>query len=326
MRHSILPIILLLGACSGAPENPPSDRGAETVRLLLWRPEADAAYVLHLAGQRLGFFAQEGLDVRIVSAGHETAQGQRPEPFDAVLMGRARLYRETATTPGLYQVFNFNVQTVETGNDAVVSRAESPASWTELPASPRVAILGGGPGCSPLMRQLVAKHGKGAPALQDFRDRGDEFLAGAWDLAYVREPFLSAYLARGAIRIVEDGPLFAKHVFSPWPMTVTALSSRFAAEFPERAAKLVRAYDRTIDWVRRHPDEAAAILNTYAARHFGVSDLAVRPLRLLRSDELQPELVQRQSAWYFDQGLTSGPIDARRLFYQRPVEATAAVH
>ncbi|MBI4568219.1 MAG: hypothetical protein HY719_07465 [Planctomycetes bacterium] len=62
---------------------------------------------------------------------------------------------------------------------------------------------------------------------------------------------------------------------------------------------------------------AGAAFDRYVQEQLAVPNLTLRRTDLLRGDEGPVELIQRQSDWYFDHGLTTRKISAARLFFHR---------
>lgn len=297
----------------------------EEIKLTLFRPEGDSAYLLHLVAQENGYFTEQGCKLTARHAKHHKdyegmKDGKLPES-DLYLMGRSAVYITEAANPGLIKAFNFNVQTEKSGNDAIlVKDSLGITDLKQLPKGQTVGILGAGPAGLPFMKMMLDKS-KLNPAdftITNLNNNIKAISETGISIAYVREPFLSLLLAQGGWKILVDGPLFARNVFSPWPMTMTVFSSKFLKEKPALAQKVVSAYEKAISFVRQNPKEAESIMTKYMEKTYGAKDLKIRTVDYLSQGEITKEAVQKQMDWYYEQKIISHQIKAEDILCPPP--------
>lgn len=324
----ILFLVPFLFACPEAAAK--NGGGLEEVRLSVYTPEGDSAYLPHLVAAARSYFKDNGIDLRV-----SIEEGNRPlVESDLYLMGRTQVYQIEASSPGLIQAFNINTQDKSNWNDAILVRNRLDISSLGQLESEMVAMLGGGPARAVLVRKLLEQSGLNPAnfplrtidhrriSLATTTAAQDEFLEvklAAANIGYFREPFVQLVLGTGDWRVLRAGPLFAETFFSPWPMSMTVASSEFLEKRPETARKAIAAYDEAISFIRKRPGKARKILSAFLKKKYG-KKLKPGICNYLRSREVSADLLQKQSDWYFENGMTVRKIEAGKLLYIAPAD------
>lgn len=290
----------------------------ENIKITLYVLDGDSSNSLHLVAQEKGYFNEAGCNLILRRLDNISRYDSVVEFFesDLYLMGRATVYAIEAAHPGLLKAFNFNLQDETRWNDAILVRKSlNITSLGQLEKNQSIGLLGGGPARVPLMKIMLKKNGLNP---EDFKliSVNDNTLSGI-NIVYAREPFVSLLLAKGDWKLLIDEPLFAKYIFSPWPMSMSLFSTKFLKEKPALAQKVISVYDKTILFIREHPDEAQSILSKYVEKEYGVKGLRIRLINYLKSDEINKDLIQKQSDWYYENGMSSRKINAEDLIYTR---------
>ncbi len=298
----------------------------QDVVLVLNRIDGDSAAMLHVIAKEKGYFDAEKINLVVRNEFDKIdTKVSTLEQGDVFFMGRARVYRVEVDYPGLIKIFNVNTQDDTKWNDAILVKKDfNLTSLAQLDTKEKFGLLGGGPATMPLARLLLKKNNLNAEAFKlidlpidiPYYTRGlpPGFLDGI-KILYAREPFLSLFLAKGEWNVFMDGPLFSGNIFSPWPMTMTLFSTRFLSEKPALAKKVISVYDKVMLFIRENPQEAAAIFSKYLEKEYGLKELNIRLVNYLKHDQIGKDLIQRQSDWYFENGLIKSKIDAGDLFF-----------
>jgi|GEM_PF-5012562 len=290
------------------------------------KSEADSAGILFAVAREKGFFSAEGINL-VEGDAHDLDYGgnrAEAEVADIIFMGRARVYLEESTRPGMMKIFNINTQDETNWDDVILIRKDfNLSSLSKLEAKEPFGLLGGGPARGPLVRLLLEKNNLKAQnftlvnlpdKIQDYTGKVSLNSLTGINILYAREPFLSLLLAQGNWKIFIDEPLFAKNIFSPWPMTMTLFGVKFLKEKPALAKKVLQVFDKAMLFIKEHPEEANELCSKYLEKRYGV-ELKLRHVNHLRYDQVSKELIQRQSDWYFDNKLIPSKIKAADLFF-----------
>ncbi len=300
----------------------------EDVKLTLFMPDGDSAYLLHIIAQEKGYFTEAGINLMFQQGTGEDRE--LPPESDLYLMGRSRVYEIEAAHPGLIKAFNFNTQDESRWNDAIlVKKNLDITSLSQLEKGSSIGLIGGGPARFPLIKIMLKKNNLNPEdfkliSLDDaskikltddviYRTALINDFVSKVNIVYAREPFVSLLLARKDWKIMIDEPLFARNIFSPWPMSMTLFSTKFLKEKPALAQKVISVYDKAISFIRENPQQAQSILSKYIEKKYGINGLKMRLVNYLKSGEIAKEVIQRQSDWYAKNGLTKGKIHAENL-------------
>ncbi len=279
------------------------------LRVFFANDEASTGALPFLVALHMGFFEKAGFSPKYV---------QSAEDADISIIGRSNLYQNESKVPGQLKVISFTVQEKNFSNDALVVPIDSSVGTIrELPGSiTEIRHIGGGPACKPLIEKILSDDGyKGdigainiipSDALPDKND---------WQVAYMREPFLTNALADSKVKVLLEGPLFADRYFSPWLMAVTVLKQDFIVLNPEQAIHIAKALDEATAFINTHPQEAQAILSSYGEGKFGFPVFRERISQYRTTKTMPLEYIVRQIQWYFDNGIIARKPDAASLYF-----------
>ena len=290
--------------------------------------EFDSASIIYAVAQERGFLAEAGVRITPAKGAPSITPGDASRPArvnsDLVFLGRHRLYRLALEHPGALKVFNINTQDGKKWNEAILARRDLKIdSLEKVPRGAKFALVGNR-GASETLVDAVLK-GAQIPrdrfiftnpsdlALRSYEGAKAVPLAGI-DLLYAREPYLSVILASGEWAPLMDAPWYAQKVLDPWLLTMSAFDSQFLSSRPGVAKRLFTALERARVFVNEHPEESSAIFSAYLKEKTGVT-VKVRDVNYLRYDQVSPEILQKQSDWYFNNGLLGSKIDTRELLF-----------
>ena len=216
-----------------------------------------------------GFFAKEGVDVKVggvFHAGPELMTAFKSNSIDMGYVGEAP--STIAFARGLKNVHL--VAQVNTGGSAVVVARDSPIKSLADMKGRRIAVPGNGTVQDFLVRRSFKKAGLGptdvtfvtispsemAPAVA--RGQIDAFIA--W------QPFPARAVVGGQGRILADSSdMWEGHPCCCLVATDEAIASG-------EAAKVVRAHEKAVQFIKDHPDEAIAV----AVKNTGMDEKTVR--------------------------------------------------
>lgn len=138
-------------------------------------------------------------------------------------------------------------------------------------------------------------------------------LSGRIDAASVMEPQYSQIIADGAAERLVDG-LFAK-VMPDVPLSGHWLSARFAdATDKQRLVAFVGAYDRAVDFIRQHPEDAKRAYKNYIPLR---EDLlpTLQLNQWAKSSEIDSAVIQRFADLLSENEAIQAPIKATDYLY-----------
>lgn len=247
----VLLLCLLTPACQDAD-------GLRTVEL--HEVTRSVFYAPQYVAISMGFFEDEGLDVRI------TTSGGSDKAMTALLSGQADICLAGPET-GVY-VYNEGKadhplivgQLTKRDGSFLVGRTDEPDfSWESLRGK---TIIGGRAGGMPLMtlEYVLKAHGLEPGVDVDVIDSiqfnlmGGAFEGGTGDYVTLFEPTASEFASSGRGYIVANVGLESGEV----PYTTIMMSSKTIAEEPEFALSFVRAIYRAQQWVKTASDEEVA--------------------------------------------------------------------
>ena len=235
---------------------------------------------LHIAASR-GYFEREGIDVELVPAGDtDLIEALAEEELDLATLGASALLE--ADDGGL-DLRGAYVLGLSGAADALVAREE--VRDTRRLVGRRVAVLPGSSGELVLRRALQRKGRRLAnvePVALGGADAVRALRAGEVDAAALHGPALAALLrtdvaSRASAAATDPAAGIATEtdpeaVATPLRVLATGEAPRglvsdllvgtdeALAASKERAKEVVRALDRAVGWMRRHPDDSVALL------------------------------------------------------------------
>ncbi len=188
----------------------------------------------------------------------------------------------------------------------VVPAASKIASPAELKGK-RVAVVKGSYAHHLLALVLEGAHlGFGDVELVNLThaDIGTALAKGDIDAGAVWEPLLTKLELDGTIRVLQDGTGIKKGAL------VIIARDAFASRNPELVQAFLRTYRRGLDFIREHPEEAAALIS----REVNLPPERLR--RVLEKADFDPALhpddleeLKRSEAFMRGAGITKAPVD-----------------
>ncbi|HEY8101994.1 MAG TPA: ABC transporter substrate-binding protein [Burkholderiaceae bacterium] len=220
-----------------------------------------------------GYFKEAGLDVEGVKF------AAPPQIVEAMIAGRiqgsangtasAALAVGDIASPGFAHIFASNPSNHHYVLDEFLVAANSPFKTIADLKGKKVAS---GPGIQnvTLAKAVLEKNGIENPQVIELPvgQHVAALAAGQIDAVYTLEPTGTIGRMSKMTRVLETG-VIAKYVLgkadAPWFGGSASLTTVFINQSPEAAKKLIAAYGKGIDFVRKHPDEARQYLNGYTS-------------------------------------------------------------
>ena len=224
-------------------------------------------------GLERGIFKEAGLQVE----GAKFASAQ--QVAEAMIAGRiqgsangtasAALALAEITSPGLLKIICSNPSNRKLVLDQFLVPKDSPVKAISELGGKKIAC---GPGIQniTLAKVILEKNGIANPQVTELPvgQHVPALAAGQIDAVYTLEPTGTAGRLKGVTRVLENG-VIAKYVLgdpdAPWFGGSASLTQSFLKEKPELAKKYVAAYAKTVDWVRKNPDESRTHLDGFTA-------------------------------------------------------------
>ena len=269
-----------------------------------------------------GFFRNHGLEVEPVR--FETADAAA----DALLRGDIDtdfalpmlvfLTREQAAS-GTFVAYGFQLDTPEHSHEALIVVNESNVKQLSDLNGKSIGVFPGVAAKTYLTEALVGAGLKReeiqARPLQ-VQLHLQSLQAKQIDALLAYEPAVTQATTQGFARILESG-VFPRHLQNPFPVTVFAMTRRYAAGHPQQADAIVAALGDAIDYISSSPQDA----NTTVIKYTNLQDAAMarklgQPLNVLARN-VDAVALQRFIDWHHSVGLTQGSTEARTLLYSQ---------
>lgn len=141
----------------------------------------------------------------------------------------------------------------------------------------------------------------------------DALVAGQFDAFLMLEPYASkAMLLHGAKSLVASPRV--KYILDPFPAGANAVSTRFLADHPDLAAKVVAALDQAIEAI--HKDEAAAKAILLKYDQTLTPELAAKSgiYRWWKKSETNVEAVQKYADLLYEGKALKKPVKVEEMF------------
>ncbi|HOW27100.1 MAG TPA: hypothetical protein PK876_01170 [Elusimicrobiota bacterium] len=274
-----------------------------------------------LVAVHMGFFRETGIHAKLVS------NPGMPSDSPFQIIGCETLCQREAQTPGRYKVLLFSMNSDGIRDDALVVPPNSAALRVRDLESVRNAVcVGWGPVGAPILRQMLKSNDYMGSTDNISITNQKELPSSGWDIAYLREPYLSLYLSRGRVkelRLDAFPPSRAKcrHVRS-----VIVLDTQTLALTARVVSQVYEAFNKAVQYIRENPVAAQAVLSAYVQASIHDEDLISRRLgiKYFVSHELPYDVLHKQVEWYFSNGLLLKSPDTLNLFYK--LNATAKLN
>ncbi len=242
----------------------------EKIRIGFW-PVASGLPLF--VGLERGIFKQAGLDVE----GVKFASAQ--QVAEAMVAGRihgsangtasAALALAELNSPNLFKIICANPSNHKLVLDEFVVAKDSTVKKISELAGKRVAS---GPGIQnvTLAKIVLEKNGIVNPQVTELPigQHVAALAAGQIDAVYTLEPTGTAGRLKGLTRVLETG-VISSYVLgnadAPWFGGSASVTTALLKDSPELAKRYIAAYVKSVDWVRKNPDESRIHLTGFTA-------------------------------------------------------------
>lgn len=281
-----LAIVIILAFLLSACGNSPTGSGGRVHLKIMVGGLSKQIYLPNMLTQRLGYFAQQGLDVTLI----DEASGQSSE--DATLAGQVDAgsgsYNHTIELQAAGKQMECVVQLdIAPGEAEIVSAKEADQIKTVADLKGKnLGVTELGSGTQTLTTALLHQQGI-TPDQVHFLPvgAGDTFIAamqqGRIDAGMTTEPTISRLLSSGLGKVLTDLRTLestSAALGGPYPFICVFMSNAYVNSHKDVVQKLVNAYVQTLKWIHTHTaDEIAAQMP--ADYYAGNKDLYVTALK-----------------------------------------------
>jgi NitT/TauT family transport system substrate-binding protein len=224
-------------------------------------------------GLERGIFKDAGLNVE----GVKFASAQ--QVAEAMISGRihgsangtasAVLGLAEITSPNLFKIICSNPSNHKLVLDEFVVPKDSPIKSIAELAGKKIAS---GPGIQnvTLAKIILEKNGITNPVVTELPvgQHVPALAAGQIDAVYTLEPTGTAGRLKGLARVLETG-VISKYVLgaadAPWFGGSASVTTSFLKDSPDLAKRYIAAYAKSVEWVRKQPDESRKHLDGFTA-------------------------------------------------------------
>lgn len=138
--------------------------------------------------------------------------------------------------------------------------------------------------------------------------------SGNVDAVWTQQPFVTIATETLGAQILLKNPR-AKYVSDPfWTGPAAIVTSEYYERNPETVRKLLRAYDRAIDFIRSNTDEAKIIETKYTSLPPDIATKSGFYFIAKPSEQVDLVKVQELADFYYLQGILSRKIDVRNMY------------
>ncbi len=257
--------VLILSACGGSSTGTGGTGGKIPLKIMVGGLSKQI-YLPNMLTQRLGYFAQEGLDVTLI----DEASGQSSE--NEVLAGQVDAgsgsYNHTIELQAAgKQMEAVVLLNVAPGEAEIVSAKEAGQihSVSDLKGK-NLGVTELGSGTQTLTTALLHKVGIAANQVHFIPvGAGDTFIAamqqGRIDAGMTTEPTISRLLSTGVGKVLVDlrSPQSTQAALGgPYPFICLFMNNSYVNSHKDVVQKLVNAYVKTLKWMHTHSAEQIA--------------------------------------------------------------------
>jgi NitT/TauT family transport system substrate-binding protein len=259
--------VLILSACGSSSTSTGSGNSSENIPLKIMVGGLNKQiYLPNMLTQRLGYFAQEGLDVTLI----DEASGQSAE--DEVLAGQVDAgsgsYNHTIELQAAGKQMESVVQlTIAPGEAEMVSAKEAGQirSAKDL-IGKNLGVTELGSGTQTLTTILLHNVGIRPDQVHFIPvGAGDTFIAamqqGKIDAGMTTEPTISRLVSSGVGKVLADlrtPQLTQAALGGPYPFICLFMKNDYVNSHKDVVQKLVNAYVKTLKWIQTHTAEQIA--------------------------------------------------------------------
>jgi NitT/TauT family transport system substrate-binding protein len=147
--------------------------------------------------------------------------------------------------------------------------------------------------------------------------------AGRVDAVYAMDPAATTLVESGLCSVLVPNPM--QFIFeAPVPISGTALSSKFLAEHPQDAQKIIKALDRAIIYMREpgHEDEVAGFIAKYTPISKEMA-LKLNPSEYWTQSEMDHSRVQALADRFLELGIIEKKVNVSNILFVSSTPGTA---
>jgi NitT/TauT family transport system substrate-binding protein len=134
------------------------------------------------------------------------------------------------------------------------------------------------------------------------------------DVLLAYEPTLTIALEKGVAKVILKSS-FAKLLRDPFPVTAFPFTKKYVDENPKIARKIVNAFYKSFDYIKKNPLEA----NKTIVKYTNLDEKYVGKLNQLlqqKLGEISKKQIQDFADWHYEIGLLKKKIDVSGIFYK----------
>ncbi|MHC4159286.1 MAG: ABC transporter substrate-binding protein [Planctomycetota bacterium] len=252
-------VIVLATGCQCAPKT--ACRQTPTVRIGYLNLVTSLPVFI---AQDKGFFAEQGIDYKIipVASSNRIVESIVAGELDCFVGASAvPALAAELRSPGKLKVFAVSKITADKPFDALMVKKDSPIRTLSDLSGRKVAVFPGTTAAS-LLRKYLGDKGVNVSAITFVpmppAKHLDALMEGSVDVIYAYEPTIAIALSRGAVKKLH-GSAYAD-MLSPNPISVSVVSAAFIRKHPETAAKVIRALERAMNYMKEQDKQTRHIL------------------------------------------------------------------
>ena len=303
--------------------------GAEAVRIGWVYAMANAPVLI---GKAEGYFEEQGLEVGLESftSGPLIREGLNGGTLDMAYIGVPPIVHWVAKGADLVIVAKVNY-----GQASLMARRDVGITRVEDLAGRRLAGVREKSGMDVLLRGYVLGEVGGlAPSdlavirTMPVAEMGPALEAGAFDAAFMWEPFVARMLARRTARVVLN--INRAEPYYPW--YVIAARRAFVDAHPERVKSVLRAHRRAITYLNSSPNAGNAVIARAfeLERETGPDEKVYSPEEIVKRarsrlgwewdlNEDDRDFIERLMGWSASLGFIRAPLDIDSLLDLGPL-------
>ncbi len=267
-----------------------------------------------------GFLKEEGLEYQTIP----TASSN--QLVDGVIAGNLDLYIESSAvpvlaielqSPGKLKVFSVSEITPQTPFDTLLVKDDSTIQNLADLSGKKIGVFPGSTATN-LLRKYLADSKIDTSNITFVPLPPPNHLAallkGSVDAIHAYEPTTAIAMTKGGVRKLY-GSVYAEMI-SPNPQGVAVISSNFLENYPKVSAKVIRALERAMVFMKEHDAEARQILIT----RMNLSESAAKQcvfLYMLPHDNIDTNIFQRYADMLTELGELNGNVKVDNLVYRK---------
>ena len=266
-----------------------------------------------------GFLREEGIECKVipVASSNQIVDDTVAGKLDCFIgASTVPVFAAELQSPGKLKVFSVSEITQQNPFDALLVKEGSPIKTLSALAGKRIGVFPGSTATN-LLKKYLGDKGVDISAITFVPMPPSNHLAAlledSVDVIHAYEPTVAIALSKGGVEQLH-GSVYAG-MFSPNPISVSVASTTFLQKHPETAAKVIRALERAMDYMRKHDAEARQVL----AKQMKLSEEAANRcvfLYMLPHKQIDSAAFQRFADMLTELGELKGHVVVDSLVYR----------